>query len=261
MTMSGILGGSREFCMGRSRRFSATGTPVRWPLLLLLLAGSLCSAPAQANEVRFVPQLGLTDSHPVKVAFSPQDADLLMVVNGGGRIDPFDISATALEARFTSRVNADGLDASYIYDIHNLARPIRTVVEVLAGARDAAFSPAGTRIISGATVRLWTLFARLGTGPFSGHDSQVWSVAFSPNGTRIVSGGVDGSVRLGSLDGRFAADPYAGHDGGVLSVAFSPDGTRIVSGGADGAVRLWRRFAQREGCRGCRAAGGRTGAR
>jgi hypothetical protein len=68
---------------------------------------------------------------------------------------------------------------------------------------------------------------------------RVQSVAFSPDGTRIVSGGTDGTVRLWALDGKPAAEPFKGHTARVLSVAFSPDGTHIVSGGEDETVRLW----------------------
>ena len=40
--------------------------------------------------------------------------------------------------------------------------------------------------------------------------AAVFSVAFSPDGTRIVSGGLDGTVRLWTLDGKPAAEPFKG---------------------------------------------------
>ena len=110
------------------------------------------------------------------------------------------------------------------------------------GVSSVAFSPDGTRIVSGGldgTVRLWTLEGERAAEPFEGHDGWVSSVAFSPDGTRIVSGGRDGTMRLWTLEGERAAEPFTGHDDPVSSVAFSPDGTRIVSGGRDGMVRLW----------------------
>jgi hypothetical protein len=46
---------------------------------------------AAAREApRLVPQLALTDLDPIKVAFAPDDATLLMSVNSNGRIDLFD---------------------------------------------------------------------------------------------------------------------------------------------------------------------------
>src|SRR5215470_5450856 len=102
------------------------------------LAGKLALGAA-VEDVRFVPQLQLTDLRPIKVAFAPDDGSLLVVVNSYGRIDLFDIS--------------------------NPGRPAK-ITEIAAAARDAAFSPQGTprekiRIVSGGdvdgTVRLWTL--------------------------------------------------------------------------------------------------------
>lgn len=68
---------------------------------------------------------------------------------------------------------------------------------------------------------------------------EVRIVAFSPDGTRIVSGGDDQTVRLWDVaTGRQIGDPMTGHSSDVKGVAFSPDGTRIASGSRDG-VRLW----------------------
>jgi hypothetical protein len=107
----------------------------------------LCAAADALEAPRFVPQLGLTDLEPRKVAFAPGDATLLMVVNQSGRIDLFDIS--------------------------NPGRPVK-ITEIGADASDAAFTPKGTardkiKIISGGadgTVRLWTLDGKLAAEPF-----------------------------------------------------------------------------------------------
>ena len=113
--------------------------------------------------------------------------------------------------------------------------------------------------------------------PLTGHTDAVLSVAFSPDGTRIVSGSADNTVRVWDADtgqpigaaadrphrhgvqcgvqprrhahrlrqrrqtvrlwdadtGQPIGTPLTGHTGAVTSVAFSPDGTRIVSGGND----------------------------
>jgi WD40 repeat protein len=191
--------------------------------VLTVLVGLWQSARAigWSNDIRFVPQLEITDLHPVQVRFAPNEDDaLLMVVNQNGRIDVLDIS------------NPDA--------------PVK-VTEIQAGAADAGFTPGRTRrddirIASGGfdgTVRLWTLDGKPAAEPFKGHEGLVWSVAVSPDGTRIVSGGEDGTVRLWTLDGKPTAQPFKGHEDWVRSVAFSPDGTRIVSGGGDGTVRLW----------------------
>ena len=65
-------------------------------------------------------------------------------------------------------------------------------------------------------------------------------MAFSPDGTRIVSGSDDKTLRLwDAKSGQPIGAPLQGHEDAVSSVAFSPDGTRIVSGSDDKTLRLW----------------------
>ena len=112
----------------------------------------LCAAVDAREAPRFVPQLDLTDLEPRKVAFAPDDATLILVVNQSGRIDLFDIS--------------------------NPGRPVKI-----------AFTPKGTardkiKIVSGGahgTVRLWTLDGKPAAEPLKGHRDRVFSVAFPPD--------------------------------------------------------------------------------
>ncbi|EDR01988.1 uncharacterized protein LACBIDRAFT_310142 [Laccaria bicolor S238N-H82] len=113
-----------------------------------------------------------------------------------------------------------------------------------AQVTDVAFSPDGTRIVSGSsdgTVRISDAETGSLVGePWRGHDCQVWSVAFSPDGTRIVSGSGDETVRIwDAKTGSPVGKPLEGHDGEVKSVAFSPDGILLVSGSVDKTVRIW----------------------
>ncbi|KAF5365814.1 hypothetical protein D9757_012674 [Collybiopsis confluens] len=112
------------------------------------------------------------------------------------------------------------------------------------GVTSVAFSPDGTRIVSGSgdkSVRIWNAENGTAVGtPFQGHTHWVSSVAFSPDGTRIVSGSWDNTVRIwNGEDGTAVGKPLQGHTESVCSVAFSPDGTRIVSGSGDTTVRIW----------------------
>jgi WD40 repeat protein len=92
-------------------------------------------------------------------------------------------------------------------------------------------------------VRLWGAATGHPVGqPLTGHAGVVRSVAFSPDGTRIVSGGGDNTVRVWDADTRQPVGaPLTGHTDRVTSMAFSPDGKRFVTRSAGGSVRLGRR--------------------
>ncbi|KAF5341684.1 hypothetical protein D9611_001195 [Ephemerocybe angulata] len=112
------------------------------------------------------------------------------------------------------------------------------------GVRSLAFSPDGSRIVSGSddcTIRVWDAeTGQLTLDPFVGHTSNVMSVAFSPDGSCVVSGSSDRTIRVWDAGtGQLALDPFTGHIGGVRSLAFSPDGSRLVSGSDDHTIRVW----------------------
>ena len=133
-----------------------------------------------------------------------------------------------------------------------------------------AFSPDGTRIVTGSSDRrskVWDADKGQEALTLKGHTGCVNSVAFSPDGKRIASGSKDktlkvwdatsGKVTL-TLNGqtkvvkqksparRKLFPPFEKEEvintvasSPVNSVAFSPDGKRIASGSADGLVRVW----------------------
>jgi WD40 repeat protein len=118
--------------------------------------------------------------------------------------------------------------------------------------RSVAFSPDGTRVLSGGTadlggksaIILWDLANMATSRPlrtFEGHSRSVGSVAFSPDGSRVLSGGDDRTVRLWDA-ATGAALHFAtglGEGWGIASVAFSPDGARVLSSGSSGGtIRL-----------------------
>jgi WD40 repeat protein/serine/threonine protein kinase len=66
------------------------------------------------------------------------------------------------------------------------------------------------------------------------------SIAFSPDGTRIVSGSLDQSAfSWDGLTGERIAD-LRGHSGMLLGVRFSPDGKLVVTIADDQTLRLWQ---------------------
>ena len=111
-----------------------------------------------------------------------------------------------------------------------------------------AFSPDGTRLASGGSLRgggwgiaLWDVGRREQIGTLQA--GFVHSLEFSPNGRTLVSGAYDRTARLWDVASRqpIASLEVRETDDGVFSVAFSPDGTTLVTGGegVDVGIRLW----------------------
>jgi WD40 repeat protein/serine/threonine protein kinase/tetratricopeptide (TPR) repeat protein len=90
----------------------------------------------------------------------------------------------------------------------------------------------------------------------SGHNGVVASVAFSPDGTRIVTGAVNVGIGRSDSGGPFEAKVWDARTGMYLfdlkglppevpgwgtpvSVAFSPESERIVTAGGDKTARVW----------------------
>jgi WD40 repeat protein len=73
------------------------------------------------------------------------------------------------------------------------------------------------------TLRLWDAKSGEPIdAPLQAHENSVRSVAFSPDGTRIVSGSMDTTLRLwDAKSGRPIGAPLKGHEAAVESVAES----------------------------------------
>jgi WD40 repeat protein len=107
-----------------------------------------------------------------------------------------------------------------------------------------AYSPDGTRIVSGSrireTVRIWDSASgkEFDGTPFIKHSGAIHAVDISRDGARIVSGSFDCTVRMWDrLSGKHILT-IDGHCG-VFRVAFSPDGARFISESFDSVIRMW----------------------
>ena len=117
------------------------------------------------------------------------------------------------------------------------------------GSNSVAFSPDGTRLLSGSadkTLKLWDVATGQSVRTFEGHSGwSVDSVAFSPDGTRIVSAELGQDAQAVGCRHRTVDPHLRGTYRRRCSVAFSPDGTRLLSGDVRGALKLWDAFGGR----------------
>ena len=106
-----------------------------------------------------------------------------------------------------------------------------------AGVLSAAFSPDGSRIVTGGGVNMsgdasvWD--ARTGAEllELKGHAGKIYSVSFSADGMRIVTGSGDGTAKVWDARTGTPRLELDGITGAVQCVSLSRDGTQIVAGG------------------------------
>ena len=72
-----------------------------------------------------------------------------------------------------------------------------------------------------------------------GHKYGVESVAYSPDGTKIISGSHDYTIKIWDANAGKFLKSLEGHSYEVKSVAYSPDGTKFISGLVGGSIKIW----------------------
>jgi WD40 repeat protein len=128
---------------------------------------------------------------------------------------------------------------------------VKLKTEVVASGGSAeffsgAFSPDGTRVVSGSTggtAKLWDVATGALLRTFQ-NSVSVYSVAFSPDGARVLSAGGDFenhdcTAKLWDAETGEVLLTFSGHTGWIRSAVFSRDGARIATGATDNTVRLW----------------------
>jgi WD40 repeat protein len=125
-----------------------------------------------------------------------------------------------------------------------------TIVRVLVGGAEIAFSPDGSLLADDAggpnhLVSVW----RVADGSLvfrADHGAITTDVAWSPDGRFLASAGTDDTVKLWDVATGTLARTLVGHTDVVNAIAFSPDGSLIASGAGqagvagDASIKIWR---------------------
>ena len=119
---------------------------------------------------------------------------------------------------------------------------LQTLKEHFDSVNSVAYSPDGTKIISGLydkTIKIWDAITGECLKTLEGHSQRVNSVAYSPDGTKIISGSYDETIKIWNANTGECLKTLEGHSQRVNSVAYSPDGTKIISGSYDKTIKIW----------------------
>jgi WD40 repeat protein len=132
-------------------------------------------------------------------------------------------------------------------------REIRTLEGHTDEVYGCAYSPDGTRVVSGSgdkTLKIWEAETGREIRTLEGHTDEVNGCAYSPDGARIVSGSSDCIFKIWDAEAGQEIHTIEGHAGGawdfpnratypVTACAYSPDGARVVSAGSDRTLKIW----------------------
>lgn len=125
----------------------------------------------------------------------------------------------------------------------NRGEPL-AILPPLDKIKSIAISPDGRQIAAGtekgvypfqreSRIHLWDVATKSLTASFTGHESDVVSVAFSPDGSTLASGSWDRTVRLWDVQAHRFLIILSHHSREVRGVAFSPCGRWVASVGDD----------------------------
>ncbi|HIK13475.1 MAG TPA: WD40 repeat domain-containing protein [Oscillatoriaceae cyanobacterium M33_DOE_052] len=119
--------------------------------------------------------------------------------------------------------------------------PAGTLKGHTAPASALAFTPDGTRLISGSydqNIKIWHLNTdKVDTLP--GHNSRIKSVAITPDGQTLASAGSDG-IKIWNLSTGELLHSLNEGAAGVNALVFSPDGQLLITSGTQNTIKIWQ---------------------
>lgn len=115
-----------------------------------------------------------------------------------------------------------------------ISRAERTMFGHTSEAVVVAYSPDGTKIISGGsdnTARIWDVASGEELHTFTGYSSSIGGVSFDPSNQRVATSSTDGTVRILDVNSGELQSTLSEGMEWVGEVAFSPDGQRLATSG------------------------------
>ncbi len=106
----------------------------------------------------------------------------------------------------------------------------------------AAFSPDGTRVVTGGQNRLayvWDVATGREIARFESKSGQTQDATFGPDGSHIAIATLSGNIAVWDAHTARQTHQLVGHTAAVMHVQFSPKGDTLLSTSADGTARLW----------------------
>ena len=134
-----------------------------------------------------------------------------------------------------------GRSPRVLFGLSQSWQPLVHVIRHATIVTSVAFSPDGSRLVSGSgeRVQIWNTATGELEDELEGHTDSVGSVAFSHNGRFIVSGSRDKTIRIWDTATCEMTYMLTGHEERVTSVAISRDDKFIMSGSADRTAQIW----------------------
>jgi WD40 repeat protein len=169
---------------------------------------------------------------------------------GGGRIYAMALSPDGRRLAASGEFDAvcpGACEAIRLYDF--ASGELKALLSYSAGAVSLAFSPDGSKLISGSVDGngiIWDVERATPLHRLNGHPDRVSAVGFTPDGARAVTGSgktlrfwrvADGTL-LKERKGLFADEERKGHNADVTALAVSSRGI-IGSGDMHGEIWLW----------------------
>jgi WD40 repeat protein len=119
---------------------------------------------------------------------------------------------------------------------------IRSMPGQKYGVISLAFSPDGSRLVSGAhdrTGRVWDVATGQPIFQLDTHTNAVTCVAFSPDGRRLATASSDRTVKIWNAVNGDELLTLRGPSDVITKLEFSPDGNRVAVASGDSCLYIW----------------------